>query len=64
MSAICPTCNSRLSCGCQRKTASNGVQVCTLCIGRVEADIVSKKAKANSTPGAPTNMNANYSPPK
>lgn len=39
MSAICPTCNSKLSCGCQRRTASNGASVCTQCIARYEADL-------------------------
>ena len=64
MSAICPTCNSHLSCGCQRRTASNGAQVCTLCVARVEADIAVKKAKLTPGNNAPTNINANYSPPQ
>lgn len=72
MSSICPNCNSRLSCGCQKRTASNGVTVCTMCITRFEADLAAKKNKAaqsviTTTPGspnAPTNIQATYNPPK
>lgn len=60
MSAICPTCNSRLSCGCQKRTASNGASVCTLCITRYEADLAAKKNANN--PNAPKNVQAVYNP--
>ena len=45
MSTICPSCKSTLSCGCQKRTASNGAIVCTLCISKVEAEIQAKKNK-------------------
>jgi hypothetical protein len=30
----CPNCNAALSCGCQKRVASNGKQCCTNCIAR------------------------------
>lgn len=43
MSAICPTCNSKLSCGCQLTSASDGARICTLCKARYEAELLAKK---------------------
>lgn len=62
MSAICPTCKSTLSCGCQKRVASNGVNVCTLCIAKYEKEILAKKQPPNGT----TNFNINtlHNPPK
>lgn len=63
MSAVCPTCHSALSCGCQKRRASNGVTVCTLCQARYEQEL---KAKQNiNKPGtsSPTNVKATYIPP-
>ena len=37
--AQCPNCGKQLSCGCQRRIASNGVSACTNCIGILEAKI-------------------------
>ena len=33
----CMNCGAALSCGCQKRTAPNGKQVCTKCIHTVEA---------------------------
>ena len=35
----CSNCNQTLSCGCQRRNASNGVQVCTNCLSSYESQI-------------------------
>jgi len=35
----CPNCNQKLSCGCQKRNASNGTQVCTNCLGGYESKI-------------------------
>ena len=35
--STCSNCKKSLSCGCQRRTASNGMAVCTTCIGTYEA---------------------------
>jgi|MesohylFT_1024984.scaffolds.fasta_scaffold177125_1 transcription elongation factor Elf1 len=35
----CPNCNARLSCGCQRRQASNGAAACTSCVSSIEEKI-------------------------
>ena len=35
----CSNCNQKLSCGCQKRNASNGVQVCTNCLSSYESKI-------------------------
>jgi hypothetical protein len=37
--SICPNCGAQLSCGCQRRTASNGTQCCDTCIATYEANL-------------------------
>ena len=44
----CPNCNNKLSCGCQKRTASDGKQVCTTCAPDYE-----NKLKAFKTPQPP-----------
>lgn len=39
MHAKCPNCQSNLSCGCQKRTASNGTQCCTLCLAAYEQQL-------------------------
>jgi uncharacterized protein YbaR (Trm112 family) len=34
--ALCPNCKSVLSCGCQKRTASNGSLVCQNCLSQYE----------------------------
>lgn len=41
--AQCNNCKTTLSCGCQNRTASNGVQVCSNCILSYENKIVALK---------------------
>lgn len=40
----CSNCNTRLTCGCQKKTAINGTACCNACVGTVNA-----KAKVSVT---------------
>jgi hypothetical protein len=40
---ICPNCKTKLSCGCQRRTASNGTMCCDGCIVDYEAKIIAIK---------------------
>lgn len=61
MSAICPNCNAKLSCGCQRRSASNGAQGCTNCITSLE---LSLKSNPGSGSTAPTNVKVLYTQPK
>ena len=41
--AACSNCKRTLSCGCQKKTASDGTSVCTNCIQQYEANLKNKK---------------------
>jgi hypothetical protein len=40
---ICNNCKTHLSCGCQRRTASDGKQCCDSCIAEYEARLTSIK---------------------
>ena len=44
----CNNCKTTLGCGCQKRVASNGAQVCANCIGAYEANL--KKVKLASFP--------------
>lgn len=54
----CPNCKAKLSCGCQKRTASNGVSVCSSCVSSYEAKI--KQAKGPSPNNAPTNITTSF----
>jgi hypothetical protein len=45
--AMCPNCKAKMSCGCQKRTASNGQQVCSNCLGKYEAQLKLNKKKDN-----------------
>lgn len=49
--SVCPNCNKKLSCGCQRRTASNKVAVCSGCLGSYEKSL--KPASATNTTEKP-----------
>jgi len=60
MSILCLNCKAKLSCGCQKRTASNGASVCTTCLTGYEAQL--KRAAtlkiSNTVQGtAPSNVN-------
>jgi transcription elongation factor Elf1 len=40
--SACPNCGTHLSCGCQKKKASNGTFVCKSCINKYEQSIKSE----------------------
>jgi len=42
--AMCSNCKSNLSCGCQKRTASDGKSVCNKCQASYEAKIKQTKA--------------------
>jgi hypothetical protein len=49
--AQCSNCKKNLSCGCQKRKASDGVSVCSNCSVAYEAKIkVLKQATATTTP--------------
>ena len=39
----CPNCNSQLSCGCQKRTATDGKQVCSTCAQAYEQKLALQK---------------------
>lgn len=41
----CPNCGATITCGCQRRNASDGASVCTNCIAIYEKQLQDKKAK-------------------
>lgn len=49
MKIVCPNCNGTLSCGCQKRMASNGVQVCSNCIISYEASLKNSPAQSTTT---------------
>jgi hypothetical protein len=51
---ICSNCKSKLSCGCQKRTASNGVQVCSTCLPQFEAQI--RAARDSQPSNSPSNI--------
>lgn len=47
----CPSCNTKLTCGCQKRTAANGKQCCSQCI-----------TKCNQAAGNPLTSTKPYRP--
>jgi hypothetical protein len=46
--SACANCKAKLSCGCQKRTASNGQQVCSNCLKKYEAQLKTNKNKENT----------------
>lgn len=44
MAETCPNCGAVLSCGCQKRVASNGALCCDQCIQSYEQKLVAIKA--------------------
>jgi hypothetical protein len=40
--ALCLNCNTKLSCGCQKRTASDGKQTCSKCLASYEKTLRDK----------------------
>ena len=55
MGAICQNCKTTLSCGCQKRQASNGVTVCSICLTKYEAGLLQAKQLKS-----PTNVTVLY----
>lgn len=45
----CANCGAEITCGCQERTASNGVQVCSNCIAMYEQSLVQIHLTTNPT---------------
>ena len=44
--ATCPNCKNKMSCGCQKRQASDGKTVCSKCATSYEADLKQRKTMA------------------
>lgn len=58
---ICSNCKSKMTCGCQKRTASNGTPVCSNCVAAYENSL-KREAKSNAQNIQITK--AVYTPPK
>jgi hypothetical protein len=45
--STCLNCKARITCGCQKRTASNGQQVCSSCLASYEAKLKANPPKDN-----------------
>lgn len=48
--ATCSNCKKNLSCGCQKRTATDGKSVCSSCITSYEANLTQRKAITATQP--------------
>lgn len=48
--STCPNCSKKLSCGCQRRTASNGRTVCSNCLQQYERTLKPESPKTVNPP--------------
>jgi hypothetical protein len=66
----CSNCKAKLGCGCHKRVASNGAQVCNSCIIAYESGLIGKVTPVQSvtpprpihTNTAPTLVTAAYNP--
>ena len=47
--STCLNCGARMSCGCQRRTATNGTSACSSCVDALNAKIAAQKAVTTTT---------------
>jgi hypothetical protein len=47
MASKCANCEARLSCGCQRRTASNGASACSNCVSSLNTKLAQEQLLAN-----------------
>lgn len=45
--SVCSNCKAKLSCGCQKRKASDGQQVCASCLAKYEAKLKGPQPKDN-----------------
>lgn len=62
----CSNCKATLSCGCQKRIASNGVTVCSNCQASYEASLGKAKTatQAGTVTSSPSNITVKYNPPR
>jgi hypothetical protein len=62
--SACLNCGTKLSCGCQKRTASDGKSVCGTCLAGYESNLKRSGTPATTNPTTPTNVNVFYKKPK
>ena len=63
--SACLNCGTTLSCGCQKRTASDGKSVCSNCLSAYETNLKNKNVqKPGNNNTAPSNVNVFYKAPK
>ncbi len=60
----CLNCGTKLSCGCQKRVATDGKNVCSICLAAYETKLKAAKLTGNSVPNTPPNKNIIYQKPK
>jgi hypothetical protein len=55
MPVVCKNCGNQLSCGCQRRTASDGTECCDTCVNAYEAKVTELRALQPNMPVQPPN---------
>lgn len=45
--AQCPNCKNGITCGCQRRTASDNKQCCTKCLAAYEQELIRNRNAQN-----------------
>jgi hypothetical protein len=53
MASKCANCEARLSCGCQRRTASNGSSACSSCVSALNTKLAQEQLAANQVVQTP-----------
>ncbi|TXG79478.1 MAG: hypothetical protein E6R13_09780 [Spirochaetes bacterium] len=60
----CTNCGAKLSCGCQKRIASDGRAVCGSCLATYEAGLKQIKVDISPANNKPSNVSVFYNAPK
>lgn len=60
--SVCANCDALITCGCQRRTATDGTPVCTNCLAAYEQELIQKQSVniANTDPILPGDIEWAY----
>lgn len=56
MASKCANCGARLSCGCQRRSSTNGTSACSGCVNTLNAKIAAEQSAAQQIAQTPTTV--------
>jgi hypothetical protein len=59
----CLNCGTKLSCGCQKRVATDGKNACSICLPAYETKVKAAKVAGTSVPNTPPNKNIIYQKP-